>query len=95
MIAATRRGAGEIAAAVVVAAVLLGIAQWSWFAWPRPGGAGRLIAGLAAAGCLYRLIQTGDGRRNLALRTATWLTPLLLLQAVMQAVVWAGWSTLD
>lgn len=95
MTVVSRRRGGEIVAAALVAAVILGIAQWCWFALPRPGGGGRLLGAGAAAFCLYRLIQTGDGRRALALRTATWLAPLLALQLAMQAAVAAGWSTLS
>ena len=91
----TRRSSSEIAAAVLAAVIIASIAEYLWFALPRPGASGRLALSMINAVSLYRLIWTGNDQRSLMLRTVAWLSPVLLVQVAFQAAVSSGVATLD
>lgn len=86
----TQRRASEWVAAVLVGLILVGLAEYFWFTLPRPGAGSRLLSGAADAFCLYRLIHAGNGNRNFAMRTAMWLSPLLVLQLMLQFLASRG-----
>lgn len=91
----SRRTGSEFVAGIFTAVIIVGLAEYAWFALPRPGASGRLILSATDAFSIYKLVWTGDGRRNLVFRTLIWTLPVLLVQIAFQLLVFDGTATLD
>ncbi len=84
-----------MAATIFVVAVTAALSIVAWRSLPQPGASGRFVFGICSVLCAHRLTNGGDGTRTLSLRAIAWLTPLLLLQLIMHALVATGTTTLD